>query len=193
MIICYTNLILLESFQLDKSSILVQENDVKYSKLPVYQSQALENHEYFLTTVYFVDPSIICTSGRNVSDLDTQGTGTVVLIQNGTNPDAGLVSIPRNRSFALQQGWTMNQCFRGMGHHNFFQIENYQDHNCTEVFPFFGLFTEKGELLGFGFSNPGTVKHHRFENPSAQAISQIIGPEITPKCVLDSQKQSELL
>ena len=37
----------------------------------------------FVTTVYFVDPSTICTTGRTQEQFDVDGTGTDILFQNG--------------------------------------------------------------------------------------------------------------
>lgn len=157
--------------QLNKNSLLAPGNIVNYPMLPVYQTTTFENEEYFMLTTYLVEPSIICTSGRNDSDLATEGTGTHVMIQNGTSPNAPLVRIPKNRTVAISENWTKNQCFFGMGNHNFYGVEQYQSHNCTQVFPFFGLYDDNGDMLGYGSTNPGTVVNHRFENPSSQAIS----------------------
>ena len=35
----------------------------------------------YLTTMYFVDPSIICTGGRTQEQFDSQGTGDRLVIQ----------------------------------------------------------------------------------------------------------------
>lgn len=37
----------------------------------------------YVTTVYFVDPSIICSTGRTQEQFDVDGTGTDILFQNG--------------------------------------------------------------------------------------------------------------
>ena len=36
----------------------------------------------YLTTAYFVSPSVICT-GRSQAEFDTEGTGNILLFQNG--------------------------------------------------------------------------------------------------------------
>ena len=36
----------------------------------------------YLTTAYFVSPSVICT-GRSQAEFDTEGTGNMLLFQNG--------------------------------------------------------------------------------------------------------------
>ena len=38
----------------------------------------------YLTTMYFVDPSIICAGGRSQEQFDSQGTGDRLVIQVGT-------------------------------------------------------------------------------------------------------------
>ena len=37
----------------------------------------------YLTTMYFVDPSIICAGGRTQEQFDSQGTGDRLVIQVG--------------------------------------------------------------------------------------------------------------
>jgi charged multivesicular body protein 7 len=172
---------------LNKSSILAPGNNVNYPNLPVYQSQTFDNEDYFVLTMYFIEPTRICTSGRNETDLENEGTGTHVFIQNGTSPNGPLVQIPKNRTVALAENWSKNQCLQGMGLHNFYGVEQYQSKNCTEMFPFFGLYNNDGELLGFGSANPGTVVNPRFENPSSGAIALIIGPTQVPQCLLETQ------
>ncbi|CAL8090487.1 unnamed protein product [Orchesella dallaii] len=168
---------------LNKTSILGPDNGVNYPALPVYQTATFEQQEYFLLTSYFVDPAIICTTGRNDTDLISDGTGTGLWIQNGTSPSTS-IQVPHNRSVAIEEGWTKNQCFIGMGSHNFYQVEQYTSNNCTEMFPVFGLYNRADELMGFGFITPGTVVTSRFENPPNAAIQLILGD--TPQCVLDT-------
>jgi len=168
---------------LNKTAILGPDNNVNYPALPVYQSISYEDQEYFVLTSYFVNPEIICTTGRNDSSLETEGTGTGLWVQNGTNP-LSFVYVPRNRSEGYEQGWTRNQCFPGMGSHNFNRVEEYTGHNCTEMFPVFGLYNRVDELMGFGFISPGAIINHRFENPPNAAIQLILGE--TPQCVLDT-------
>ena len=43
-----------------------------------------------------------------------QGTGTGLWLQNGRNPFEN-VQVPMNRSDAIAEGWTQNQCFAAMG------------------------------------------------------------------------------
>ena len=39
----------------------------------------------YVTTAYFVDPSIICSTGRTQEQFDIDGTGTDILFQNGAS------------------------------------------------------------------------------------------------------------
>ena len=58
--------------------------------------------QVYLTTVYFVNPKIICTTGRSQADFDTQGTGTNLMFQNGPNfRDEYLVVAPDKESKAV--------------------------------------------------------------------------------------------
>ena len=48
-----------------------------------YRADQILGVDVFLTTAYFVDPSIICGDGRSQADFDTEGTGNRLLFQNG--------------------------------------------------------------------------------------------------------------
>jgi len=46
--------------------------------------------------------------------MNAQGTAPVLYLQNGTTPDT-LISVPQKRKAAIDEGWTKNSCFVGMG------------------------------------------------------------------------------
>lgn len=48
-----------------------------------YRPDTVLDTQVYLTTVYFVDPSVICGSGRSQSEFDSEGTGNRLLFQNG--------------------------------------------------------------------------------------------------------------
>ena len=47
-----------------------------------YREDVLFGEKAYLTTAYFVSPSVICT-GRSQAEFDTEGTGNILLFQNG--------------------------------------------------------------------------------------------------------------
>ncbi|OXA51100.1 uncharacterized protein LOC110853358 [Folsomia candida] len=140
--------------------------------------------EYFVLTAYIVEPEIICTTGRNESDLIDVGIGTGVWVQDGASPGTYL-QIPDLREEALNSGWSNNNCFGGMGTHSWYRMEDYEATNCTEQVPVFGLWSRTMELQGFGFSVPGTTVNKNFENPPTVAMQLIAGAP-APQCLFDS-------
>jgi hypothetical protein len=159
-------------------------NPFRYDLVPMFQNITENDKTYFILTAYFVQPEIICTVGRNETDLETEGTGTGLWFQNGPTP-TDLILVSKNRTEAINDGWTKNSCFPGMGSHNFFAVETYESKNCTESQPTFLLFNKQDELQGFGFTVTGNAESKYFEHPPNAAISIILG-EPVPQCVLDS-------
>jgi len=159
------------------------ENKVRYYKVPMYQNVTVENKKYFVLTAYFVDPSIICEGGRSESALTTEGTGTGLWFQNGATP-ADLLFVPKNRTEAIAEGWTKNACFPGMGSHNFYEVEKYEETGCLETQAAFILYSKAGDMMGFGFHIQGVAQSERWtEYPPNLAISAILGAPV-PQCVL---------
>lgn len=76
-----------------------------------------------------------------------------------------------------------------VGSHNFYKVEEMDDHYCSEMRPAFGLYSKADELLGFGIIVPGTVVDERFENPPLLAIEAILGE--TPDCIRNISETSE--
>jgi len=167
---------------LDKPTIEAN-NDYHFSAVPIYNPDTINGQDVYVLTAYFVDPSTICTTGRASSDLTSTGTGNILQVQNGTTPD-NLLLMPRNRATAIAQGWSKNQCFIGMGYHNFYEVEHMADQNCLETVPLFGLYDNNGDQIGFGFAATGKVVQNHFENPPSTAVRLIVGPTV-PQCLLD--------
>ena len=64
---------------------------------------------YFFATVYFVDPSTICTTGRTQAQFEEEGTGNLLAIQSGPYPaDYFLTNIPRDQN-VLEEKVTLMQ------------------------------------------------------------------------------------
>jgi len=156
-----------------------------YSGVPQYNPDTLNGVAVYVITAYFVDPDTICNGGRPSSDLTTTGTGTGIQIQSGPTP-ATLLEMPRNRADAISQGWTKNKCFVGMGNHNFYKVEDMAATNCLNIVPFFGLYDENDDQLGFGFAAYGTSTSNHFEHPPAAAVKLIVGSSQVPQCLLDA-------
>lgn len=57
----------------------------------------------------------ICSTGRTLSELEHQGTGTGLFIQNGTNPLEDVIEIPQREMDLAKTKWTRGSCFKTMG------------------------------------------------------------------------------
>ena len=57
------------------------EDSVEVVQHPAYQLASWFSAPAYLTTMYFVDPSLICAGGRTQDQFDSQGTGDRLVIQ----------------------------------------------------------------------------------------------------------------
>lgn len=73
------------------------------------------NNDSFLETSILFIAATICTSGRTLEDFRSQGTGTNLYFQNGTNPDQDYVLIPRRQQDIRGTRWVEGRCFPTMG------------------------------------------------------------------------------
>jgi hypothetical protein len=98
-----------------------------------------------------------------------QGTGTGIYFQNGASPNAQ-INAPMNRTGASEDGWTDCECFPGMGLHNFFEVEKWQETNCTQIQPTQATFNLDNELTGFVFQALGPSSNPQYETPPNLAL-----------------------
>jgi len=49
-------------------------------------------------------------------------------------------------------------------------VEEMASTNCLEIVPFFGLYDNNGDQLGFGFASYGLSTSNHFEHPPAPAV-----------------------
>lgn len=59
-------------------------------------------------------PETLC-DGRTVEQFDSEGTGTGLWIQNGTDPEEDSVRMPETQDEANKSAWTQGSCFITMG------------------------------------------------------------------------------
>jgi hypothetical protein len=137
------------------------------------------NGDYYALTAYFVDPSIICTTGRTLKQYQSQGTGDRLVIQNGTDTSvaANLLTIPPTQTEIDQSLWTKGKCFWTMGLHYWYQVT--QAMNCDNFYPFF-LMYNGGKLNAFGFAMNAPLTSPRYEHPTPQEASHFVNP--VPNC-----------
>jgi len=138
---------------------------------------AVSEGDYYTLTVYFVDPSIICTTGRTAAQYAANGTGDRLIIQNGTNALTTGLTIPMVESAVDQTSWTKGFCFWTMGQHYWYNVTKAMD--CDYFYPFFLLYN-KQKLNAFGFAINAPLTSPRYEHPTTSEAGQFINP--VPDC-----------
>ncbi|OXA47255.1 hypothetical protein Fcan01_18035 [Folsomia candida] len=171
---------------MDKSDTTRANNPFRYDLIPMFRDEIIGGKWYTVLTAYFVNPASICSTGRNETSLHSQGTGTGLYFQNGATPHpSNLVNVPTYRPDAAKEGYTNCECLEGMGLHNFWQVEKWQDSNCREVQPIQLLYNLDGAMVGFVFQIFAKLSHRMFEFPPTQGLKVILGPDRTPNCILE--------
>lgn len=134
-------------------------------------------------TAYFVNPSIVCTTGRTLTQLNSQGTGTDLFLQKGsatssTGVDA--IQIPKTESAVGSTSWTKGRCFVFMGQHYWYNMR--KDMNCDEFMPYFLLYNS-GKLDGFGFATAANFQGEYYEHPTVSVAGGFF--PFIPDCMHD--------
>jgi len=163
-----------------QSEVLVPGNKLDYTNIRMYQNYTLNGKAYFAINAYFIQPSLICTgAGPENGNIGAQSS---IYFQNGPSPTEYKIAY-KNRTEAIANGWTKNNCIPSMGQHNFFEVEKYEDTDCAILQPTFLLFNTQDQLIAFGLLFMGNATSPRFEDPSSAAVAAILGE--APKCILD--------
>jgi charged multivesicular body protein 7 len=148
---------------------------------PLYGSWILEDSDSYAMTVYFVDPSIICTTGRTAGDFASDGTGTGLYLQNGPDPLKNTFLVPELESDmkASYPLWGSGKCFWTMGQHYWYNVTS--DMPCNNFIPYCLLYNA-GYLNAFCFQiSYDVTPSQRYEHPTAfQASSCCLDP--VPTC-----------
>jgi charged multivesicular body protein 7 len=143
---------------------------------PVNGHPFISDGDYWTLTIYTVDPSIICTTGRSASEYASQGTGTGVWVQNGTDPSMSM-QMPQMESGMSGTKWVKGKCFYTMGVHYWYDVSVNMD--CNGFFPFFMMYN-KGVLNAAGFAINIHLSSKRYEHPPVFAIGSFMQP--VPAC-----------
>jgi len=145
---------------------------------PMLGTYILEEKDYFKQTVYFVDPAIVCTTGRSSDDFANQGTGTDLYIQNGPNATTDYFKVPMNEYEIKLTNWGFGKCFFEMGMHYWYNTSANMD--CKDFVPYCLLYNG-GKLNAFCFAvNYNVQGTQRYEHPTIQ--NDVAFMEAVPKC-----------
>jgi len=152
-----------------------------FSTSVMYNLDFVYGMEAYLTTAYFVDPNIICDGGRSQEDFDRDGTGNVLMFQNGPTPEY-LYAAPLTAAEAEGTEWYKHYCFINMGDH-WFQLDYDVDQPCNEGFPAQLIFDHQGDnpLVGFVWQHIAGIKGDRWEHLSKGAVDAIVNTP--PSCI----------
>uniref|UniRef100_A0A914VIG1 Uncharacterized protein n=1 Tax=Plectus sambesii TaxID=2011161 RepID=A0A914VIG1_9BILA len=146
---------------------------------PTVNHPWIEDGDNWVLTAYFVDPSTICNGGRTKEDLENQGTGTGLYLQNGTNPKTDILFIDQDeRKTLLNTKWTFGKCFYTMGNHYWYNVR--ENMPCNEFFPMFLMYNKK-KLNAFGFAINGQLSSPRYEHPTHDVLNKFLNP--VPTCL----------
>jgi len=137
----------------------------------------IDDGDFWTLTMYFVDPSTICTTGRSADQFASEGTGMNLWIQNGTDAVANSFQVPASQSDMGSTKWSKGHCFVTMGVHYWYNVRT--DMSCDDFFPFFLLYNG-GKLNGAGFALNVYLDSKRYEHPPTSVIGQFIDP--LPTC-----------
>jgi len=166
----------------------VDSSLVDLSVMPAYQLDQWYDQPAYFSTVYFVDPALICAGGRTAEQWEEQGTGDRLLVQYGPDPALSL-SIPLTQSEAdADPAWYDHYCFLGMGDH-YLQFDYTPDQDCNTVLPL-QLLYDQGVLTGFVWQHIADLPGDLWEHPDAMAIGAII--DRPPLCVMELQENPGL-
>jgi len=145
----------------------------------MFNQDTIFGTDVYILTAYFVDPATICKSGRDANHLKTEGTGTGLWLQNGTDPIRDSFHSPLYEKDVSQTKWVKGSCFPSMGVHYWY--DNRLDTDCDTFFPSF-LMYNKGKLTGFGWAVVGKYEYtKRTEFPPLAAITSFLKP--VPTCM----------
>ena len=75
--------------------------EVEVVQHPAYQLDSWFSAPAYLTTMYFVDPSLICAGGRTQDQFDSQGTGDRLVVQVNSLQSQSKLRTLDDRSFSL--------------------------------------------------------------------------------------------
>jgi len=140
----------------------------------------IDGEDYYVLTAYFVNPDVICASGRTPQEFEDNPLGTELNLVGGTK-NQGESLIPNFESELNTTLWTPGKCFPAMGMHYWYNMRS--DMDCkNELYPVFLLY-DQGELNGFGFAVGGNFENPRFEHPPVFTLPQFINP--LPQCLKD--------
>jgi charged multivesicular body protein 7 len=132
----------------------------------------------YTLTAYFVEPTTICSTGRNSSQFKMDGTGTDLYIQTGMDPKKNFTKIPEDQDDIKETLWGHGKCYYQMGQHYWYDI--HKDMSCDHFVPYCLLYN-RNKLNAFCFAIPHDLERSdRYEHPTLMQYENFFEP--VPNC-----------
>ncbi|XP_050394540.1 uncharacterized protein LOC126812282 [Patella vulgata] len=154
---------------------------------PGIKSPFVKENGFHYITAYFVDPRIICTTGRTYRQFRDQGTGTDLYIQNGTNPETDSFKVPKLQTELQGTKWTEGKCFPSMGRHYWYDLSANSD--CQKQYPVFLMYND-GRLNSFGWAFTTSLTSQRYEHPTPSYFGTFM--KQVPRCLYNMGTMSTM-
>ncbi|CAF2792253.1 unnamed protein product [Rotaria sp. Silwood2] len=153
----------------------IKGNHYSFGTQKMFNTEMINGIAMYTLTAYFIEPPLICTVGRTLSQLEREGTGTGLFLQNGTNPMIDSIELPLWENDMGKTKWVKGGCFKTMGDYFFFsQSSFFSAHHDHLKF--------KGQLSGFGWAIVANLNFsRRTERVLTPAISTFLIP--VPTCI----------
>ena len=94
---------------------MITDQWYSFSTQKMYNRDTINGIDVYVLTVYFVDPSTICSEGRDAAQLKTASTGSGLWLQNGTNPIIDSIQAPLYENAVGSTNWIKGGCYPSMG------------------------------------------------------------------------------
>jgi len=151
------------------------------SDSPWYRSDNIFGEDAYLTTAYFVNPDVICSTGRTQSDFDVEGTGNTLLFLK----EQDLIAVPLDVDSTDGSGWYKHFCLFNMGRH-YFQLNHDTSAPCDANLVPIQLMYSSGVLNGFVWQHIATIPGNLWETPGDKGVEKIV--DRPPDCFYDLVK-----
>lgn len=154
---------------------------------PYYVQDVIHSKVYCISTVYFTNPSNICTTGMPPGDADL-----ILYTQKGDNYENSEGTQPTYNEAANDNRFQAEKYFLGMGHH--FTFKEAEPENCIKARPFQAIYARlngKCRLTAFVSSHLSKVaEKDGWEKPGAIPIRLIL--KNPAQCILDAAGKSQI-
>merc|ERR1712038_317720 len=147
---------------------------------------------FCISTVYFMDPTKVCTEGMPPDSHDDSSPDVILYIQKGESYKNTETTLPAYHDAANSDRFQMERFFLGMGHH--FTFKEADPESCTLIRPFQGLYAHMhGKCILTGYVSSHVTKtpdRDGWEKPGSIPVKLILAHP--SQCELDHAGKGEI-